>query len=70
MNFAYRENQLHNIIRFICDYLRQVIENGSRFTPGHFFIMLLQFSEQEIYNNAQEYIKVLVQELKIDREQF
>jgi hypothetical protein len=41
MQLAYRENQLHNTIRFICDYLRHVIENGSKFTAGHFFIMLL-----------------------------
>jgi len=41
MQSAYRENQLHNVVRFITDYLRQVIENGARFTSGHFFIMLL-----------------------------
>ena len=41
MSAAYKENQLHNVLRFTTDYLRQVIENGSRFTSGHFFIMLL-----------------------------
>ena len=70
MNAAYRENQLHNMIRFMCDYLRQVVENGSKFTAGHFFIMLLQFSESEILNNSADYIRVLVQELGIPRDQF
>ena len=32
------------------DYLRQVIENGSRFNSGHFFIMLLQLSASEVKN--------------------
>ena len=50
MNAAYKENQLHNTIRFMTDYLRQVIENGSRFTSGHFFIMLLQLSAKEVEN--------------------
>lgn len=48
------------MIRFMCDYLRQVIENGSKFTAGHFFIMLLQFSETEVLNNSVEYVKVMV----------
>ena len=63
MSAAYKENQLHNVVRFVTDYLRQVIENGSRFTSGHFFIMLLQFSSSEIKNKAANYIKILAQEL-------
>jgi len=50
MQAAYKENQLHNVVRFMTDYLRQVIENGSRFTSGHLFIMLLQFSASEVKN--------------------
>ena len=60
MSTAYKENQLHNAIRFITDYLRQVIENGSRFTTGHFFIMLLQFSASEVKNKAAPFIKILI----------
>ena len=32
--------------------------------------MLLQFNDQEILNNSFEYIRVLVEELKIERDQF
>ena len=60
MGAAYKENQLHNVVRFITDYLRQVIENGSRFTSGHFFIMLLQFSASEVKNKAAPFIKILI----------
>lgn len=70
MSAAYKENQLHNVIRFITDYLRQVIENGSRFTSGHFFIMLLQFSASEIKNKAAPYIRILIEELSVPREQY
>ena len=65
MNAAYKENQLHNVIRFMTDYLRQVIENGSRFTSGHFFIMLLQFSAKEIENQSKEYLRIFVEEIKV-----
>lgn len=68
MQAAYKENQLHNVVRFMTDYLRQVIENGSRFTSGHFFIMLLQLSSSEIKNNAAPYIRILAEELNISRE--
>ena len=70
MSAAYKENQLHNVIRFVTDYLRQVIENGSRFTSGHFFIMLLQFSASEIKNKAAPYIKILSEELQVPRAQY
>ncbi len=68
MTSAYKENQLHNALRFITDYLRQVIENGSRFTNGHFFIMILQLSASEVKNNAAQFIKILAEELSVPRE--
>jgi len=70
MQSAYKENQQHNVIRFITDYLRQVIENGSRFTAGHFFIMLLQMSASEVKNNQAPYVRILIEELQIPRNQF
>ena len=63
MSAAYKENQLHNSLRFITDYLRQVIENGSRFTSGHFFIMALQLSASEVKNKMTQFIKILIEEL-------
>jgi len=57
-------------VRFITDYLRQVIENGSRFTSGHFFIMLLQMSASEVKNASTSFVKILVEELQIPKEQF
>ena len=50
--------------------MRQVIENGSRFTSGHFFIMLLQFSASEIKNKAAPFIKILAEQLQVPREQY
>ena len=70
MSVAYKENQLHNVVRFVTDYLRQVIENGSRFTSGHFFIMLLQLSASEVKNKAAQFIKILAEELQIPRDQY
>ena len=70
MSSAYKENQLHNVLRFMTDYLRQVIENGSRFTCGHFFIMLLQLSASEVKNRLAPYIRILVEELQVPRDQF
>ena len=70
MSVAYKENQLHNVVRFISDYLRQVIENGSRFTSGHFFIMLLQLSASEVKNKSAQFIKILAEELQIPRDQY
>ena len=70
MTSAYKENQLHNALRFITDYLRQVIENGSRFTSGHFFIMILQLSASEVKNNASQFIKILAEELSVPRDQY
>ena len=56
------------MVRFITDYLRQVIENGSRFSTGHFFIMLLQLSSSEVKNGSAAFIKILVEELSIPRD--
>ena len=55
------------MVIFITDYLRQVIENGSKFTAGHFFIMLIQLSAYEVKNNSEAYVKILVEELQIPR---
>ena len=57
-------------MRFITDFLRQVIENGNSFSAGHFFIMLFQFSASEVANNLQPFIKVLREELHIPRDMF
>ena len=52
------------------DYLRQVIENGSRFNSGHFFIMLLQMSASEVKNQAAHFIKILREELSIPKDHY
>ena len=57
-------------MRFTTDYLRQVIENGSSFTIGHFFIMLLQLSSSEVKNNSAQFIKILAEELQVPRDQY
>jgi len=47
-----------------------VNENGNIFTTGHFFILLLELTAEDISNRLAPYLKVLVEELKVPHEQF
>ena len=70
MEHSFKEIQLRNILIFMTEYLRLVIENGSEFTVGHFFILLLQLTEEEVLNCISPYLKVLVEELKVPENEY
>jgi len=67
---TFRETQLHNTLKFICEYIKRVNENGNVFTTGHFFILLLELTAKDIQNRLAPYLKVLVEELKVPRDQY
>ena len=70
MKAQYEKNQLHNMIRYMTDYLRMVIENGNRYTSNHFFVMLWHLNNKEVENQLKEYIKILIEEIEVPQEQY
>ena len=68
MKAQYEKNQLHNMIRYMTDYLRMVIENGNRYTSNHFFVMLWHLSSKEVENQLREYIKILIEEIEVPQD--
>ena len=65
-----KDAKLMNMLNYITDYMRQVMESGQRFGSNHFFILLLQFSPEDLQNNAEDFIQILINQLKIKREEF
>jgi hypothetical protein len=55
-------------LKFICEYIKRVNENGNVFTTGHFFILLLELTAEDIGNRLAPYLKVIVEELKVPHE--
>ncbi len=43
-----KESKLKNLLAYITDFIKQVIENGNQFTKSHFFILLLSLKHDEI----------------------
>ena len=68
MKAQYQKNQLHNMIRYMTDYLRMVIENGNRFTSNHFFVMLWHLNHKEVENQLKEYMKILIEEIEVPQD--
>ena len=48
MKHTFAETQLHNTLKFICEYIKRVNENGYVFTAGHFFILLLELTVDDL----------------------
>jgi len=67
-----QDAKLMNLIIFMTDFVRQVIEGGNSFTQSHFFILLVQLSSEDLQNNAAPFIRILAQECnpKIDKQAF
>lgn len=53
-------------MKYITDFMRQVIENGSPFSKNHLFLMLLHLKVEEIENDSHKFIKPLLTEMKVD----
>lgn len=45
-----RENTLKDILSYVTDYMRAVIENGNKFKKDHFFMMLKELNHEHIDN--------------------
>ena len=67
-----QDAKLMNLIIFMTDFVRQVIEGGNAFTQSHFFILLVQMSAEDLQNNASPFIRILAQETtpKIEKQAF
>ena len=70
MKLTFKETQLHNTLKFVTEFIRRVIENGSIFTTGHFLILLLELKSNDVENRLAPYLRVLVEELKVPFEQY
>ena len=65
IQITFKETQLHNTLKFVTEYIRRVNENGNVFTTGHFFILLLELTVNDIENRLGSYLKILVEEFKV-----
>ena len=61
-----------NMIIYITDYMRTIIESGNQFTQSNFFILMLQLTPDDLKpeNRIVQYIRCLTEELDISPEQF
>ena len=67
---AMKDKQLMSILKFITDFMKQVIENGSNFSKNHLFLMLLHLTDEEVANEGKSYLNSLFQELNVERSEF
>ena len=67
---AAKDLELLQLIRFISDFMRQVIENGNVFSKNHFFLMLLHLSPEEVTSSGHLYCKPVVRMLGVTDEEF
>lgn len=65
MEQALRDKDLLQTLRFIADFMRQVIENGNVFSKNHLFLMLLHLTPKEIDNAGSAIVEPLVRLLEV-----
>ena len=70
MKITLLETQLHNTLKFITEYIRRVNENGHVFTTGHFFILLLELTPEDVSNRLGPYLRIVVEEYHVPFEQY
>ena len=57
-------------LKYITDFMRHVIENGSNFTENHFYILLLHLDVDQVWPTIADYLKVIVNQIKVPRKNF
>jgi hypothetical protein len=57
---TFKETQLHNTLKFICEYFKRINENGHTYTSDHFFILLLELTADDVKNMLAPYLKTLI----------
>ena len=60
-----QEVLLKEIVNYMTDYMRIVIENGIQFTKEHFFMMLKELQPEFIDAFTGRFLRILVEELSI-----
>eukprot|EP00347_Sterkiella_histriomuscorum_P011953 403370464 len=60
-----RENILKDILNYITDFMRAVIENGNKFTKDHFYMMLKELNSEHIDTQLAKYLRIMIEELEI-----
>ena len=57
--------KLRDLVNYITDYMRIVIENGKVFTKINFFMMLKELSHEHIVQASERFFKILIADLSI-----
>ena len=57
------EAKLHDLVHYMTDYLRIVIENGKSFKKENFFMMIQELSHEHIVTESERYFKIMIEEL-------
>ena len=66
MKLEAKENKLKNLMTYITDFIKQVVENGIKFEQSHCFMLLLNLEPSEVCEDAVVgAIKIIVQELGV-----
>ena len=67
MSAYQHEMQLRDLVSYITDYLRFVIENGKTYNEDNFFMMLNELNPEQVDTSAGRFLEIIVDELKISR---
>ena len=66
------KTRVQNMVIYITDFMKTVLESGNIFTSSHFFILLLQMTPDDLKpeNRLEMFLPVLIKELTITKVQF
>ena len=48
MKLALRDAKLKNLLAYITDFIKQVVENGNTFSKSHYFMLLMNLTPEEL----------------------
>ena len=62
------EIRLKDLVNYITDYMRIVIENGKTFTKINFFMMVKELTHEHLVESSERFFKILITDLEISEE--
>jgi len=66
MKLAIQDTKVKNLLNYMTDFIKQVVENGNEFEKSHYFMLLMNLKPEEINEpmivNA---LKIFAEELEI-----
>jgi hypothetical protein len=66
-----KETELREVLTYVADFMKQVIENGNSFTKKHVFMVLEELDVDSVGDkNVGRYLKILIDELDIDESEY